>query len=348
MSTREARVNEGGACQNEQVTRPQPARPATSHDVARHAGLSRSTVSQVLNGYGERFSSETRDRVLSAASSLDYRPSAAGRALVTGVSDIIVLVLPPLALGPRLEEALNLISAGAAALGKHVLIRFTEPGSADVIDALMELRPAAVLDFGVLTSSHRDRLESAGIVLVPGPRSDTGRFDPTRMAGRTQAVELLRDPARRLVYALLGDGHSDPTALERLAGVRDVAHERGVDDPIVVAVPLNAEQARAVLAPLVGERPVGIACYNDDVAIAVLSAARDAGWAVPDSVAVVGVDATAVGQLVSPRLSTVTIHLERSIAGLLQDLREGLGAISEIGQLDGSPELVTLLRGETS
>ena len=61
-------------------------RPATSRDVAEHAGLSRSTVSQVLNGYGDRFSAETRARVLAAASNLDYRPSQAARALVTGGS----------------------------------------------------------------------------------------------------------------------------------------------------------------------------------------------------------------------------------------------------------------------
>jgi len=57
---------------------------ATSADVARHAGLSRATVSQVLNGHADRFAADTAQRVLEAAKELGYQPSTAGRMLRTG------------------------------------------------------------------------------------------------------------------------------------------------------------------------------------------------------------------------------------------------------------------------
>ena len=60
------------------------ARPATSADVAVHAGVSRSTVSNILNGHDARYPESTRQRVRDAAAALDYRPSLAGR---TGLYD---------------------------------------------------------------------------------------------------------------------------------------------------------------------------------------------------------------------------------------------------------------------
>ena len=72
----------------------------TSADVARHAGVSRSTVSQILNGHERRFPARTRDRVQAAASELGYQPSAAGRALVRGASDIVVALIPDMTAFP--------------------------------------------------------------------------------------------------------------------------------------------------------------------------------------------------------------------------------------------------------
>ena len=66
----------------------------TSADVARHAGLSRATVSQVLNGHAHRFADETAERVLRAAKELGYEPSAAGRMLRTGSSDFVIALVP--------------------------------------------------------------------------------------------------------------------------------------------------------------------------------------------------------------------------------------------------------------
>jgi len=68
--------------------------PVTSTDIARMAGVSRSTVSLILNDQDARFSPDTVERVRACATTLGYVRSAAGRALVKGHSDFIVLVVP--------------------------------------------------------------------------------------------------------------------------------------------------------------------------------------------------------------------------------------------------------------
>jgi DNA-binding LacI/PurR family transcriptional regulator len=75
-------------------------------------------------------------------------------------------------------------------------------------------------------------------------------------------------------------------------------------------VPLELSGAVSALSDAASSgEPLGVCCYNDDVAIAVLAAAREMSLAVPETVAVIGVDHTKVGQLVAPRLTTIALDL---------------------------------------
>src|SRR5690242_14872058 len=96
------------------------SRRATSFDVARAAGVSRSTVSQVLNG-DLRFPAETRAKVVAAAQMLSYRPSRAGRALVTGSSDIVVMLVPNATFGPHLQDSIDRITDASTPSGLSVV-----------------------------------------------------------------------------------------------------------------------------------------------------------------------------------------------------------------------------------
>lgn len=283
-----------------------------------------------------------------AASSLDYRPSQAARTLVTGVSDVIVIVLPQLALGPRVEEMMSLVTAAAGEFGKNVLVRFAGSDPLATIAMLADVRPAAVIDLGGLDPALRDRVTEAGIALVPRLDGPLSQFDPNRMIGRLQATELLRGAPRRLIYGMLGDGYVDPNIAARAAGVADVARERGLEKPVEIVIPLEVAAARAALQPLIGDQPVGVACYNDDVAIAVLAAGYSADWSVPEQLAVTGADATPVGQLVRPRLTSVAIDLPRLMPELLRGLRETLTGVLEEASLPALADVVTLVPGETS
>ena len=379
-----------------------PARP-TSADVARLAGLSRSAVSQILGGNEDRFPPATRERVFAAAAELAYRPSKAGRALVTGVGDLVVLVVPNVTFGPHLQDGIDRITRGAAAHGLSVVVRYAGADPAATLDAVLDLQPAAVVDLGVYDAAAVATLRNAGIRILPrpaaphdaeipdlrgpaalhdaeipdlpgqaalhgaeipglpGPVALAARAftDPNAVVGALQAEELLRTPGRRLVYALLADDRLDPYGPPRAEGATRYARSVGAPDPIPVRIPLDRLGAAHALAPLLtdageaGDVPVGICCYNDEVAIAAIAAARELGRAVPDQVAVVGADHTSIGQLVTPRLTTVRIDFAATLDALVSDadwraVRTGTDPDETAPPEPDLSRFVTLVPGETS
>lgn len=344
-------------CDTERVTaEPRAARRATSTDVARAAGLSRSTVSQILNG-NDGFPDATRERVRAAAAALDYRPSRAGRALVTGLADIVVVVVPNATFGPHLQDSVDRITSASAVSGMSVVVRFGSRDEEATLLSVLDLRPAAVVDFGVFSSAQRERIEATGTQVVPRrpavrPGEDADPVDV--LIGRLQVRELLRSAPRRIVYVGLDDGRLDPFGPPRFVGVQREADSHGVELSESVRVPLELVGARRALAPLLAtaaDDPVGICCYNDDVATAVLAVARDLGVRVPEDVAVIGVDRTAVGQLTSPRLSTIFIDQPLLMDSLVQGLTR-LGGRRSVEDPPAEPfdptQIVHLVRGETT
>lgn len=298
---------------------------ATSLDVARRAGVSRSTVSQVLNGNHDRFPLETRTRVETAAAELGYRPSRAGRALVTGVSDIIVVAVPNVTFGRHLQDTVDRIAKLTAARGMSVVVRYAGDDPDATLTAILDLRPAAVVDLGVFMSpDDRRTITSSGTRIVPDLSLLDGiNENPNHLIGRLQARHLLERPGRRLVIARLGDDRVDAFGPYRHQGVLNEARAAGQRDVPMITVPLERDAARDALAAVVADDPsaaLGVCCYNDDVAIAVLSAARDLGLSVPGQVAVVGVDLTAIGQLMDPPLSSVSIDMPGMLTVLLGEL----------------------------
>lgn len=307
------------------------ARP-TSFDVAERAGLSRSTVSQVLSGKSNRFSTQTRDRVRTAAEELGYRPSRAGRALVTGVSDIIVVAVPNVTFGRHLQDAVDRIARATASQGMSVVVRYAGDDETVTLLAVLDLRPAIVVDLGVfLSDKSRSAIESGGTRIVPNPDFSIVE-NPNHLIGRIQARHLLRVPERRLVVAHIADDRPDLFGGDRGQGVIDEAFDAGHQRPLVMAVPFDRAAARSALAEIVAEDsgPLGICCYNDDVAIAVLAACRDLNLSVPDRVAVVGVDRTDIGLLVDPPLTSVAFDLP----GMLTSVLGGLDVSQSVPSTD--------------
>lgn len=327
---------------------------ATSTDVAAHAGVSRSTVSQILNG-DDRFPEATRARVAAAAAALDYRPSRAGRALVTGLSDIVVVVVPNATFGPHLQDSVDRITSASAGAGLSVVVRFGGIEDASTLESVLDLRPAAVVDFGVFTDAQRERLHATGTRIVPRrpPIRTDADGDPFDIhIGRLQVGELSRTGDRRLIYAALADTRLDPFGPPRLEGIEREARERRLAPPTTVRVPLDAVGARSALRDALDDAPnspVGVCCYNDDVAIAVLAVARELGLRVPEDVAVVGVDNTAIGQLVSPRLTTIAVDQRALMDSLVHELAALRDRDEPRTRTTVDPaEVIALVPGETT
>lgn len=279
--------------------------------MARLAGLSRATVSYVLNDTPHQAIPEaTRQRVLAAAAELGYTPSAAGRALRSGHSEVVLLLLPDWPIGPTVGQLLENLSA---ALADHGLTFVAHPRSAGrpVAEVWKAITPAAVVTFEELDEVETKKLEAAGIELTValfGARRGVRTMEiPEQRSGRLQAEHLALAGHRRLGYAWPDDQRLLSFARARLEGVRQTCADLGLTEPVVLTVPIAPDGAAAAVRRWREVDPpvTGVCAYNDEVALAVLAGARRQGLDVPGDLAVIGVDNIPAAAVAAPPLTTV-------------------------------------------
>lgn len=318
---------------------PSPSRSrVTSADVAREAGLSRATVSYVLNNTpNQKIPESTRQRVLAAAERLQYAPSAAARALRTGRSDVVLCLLPSWPIGESVGATLEQLSAALAEHGMTFVVHPRPPAGRDISETWRTITPAAVLAFEEFTDDEVLAMRAAGIaetvVLMgppTGPRLHTLEV-PEQRVGRIQAEHLAVRGHRRLGYAFPADERVRAFAERRLEGVRYACADAGLDQPDVQTLGLDADEAAAAVAAWRRQpEPVtGVCAYNDETAAAVLAGMRRHGLRAPGDLAVVGVDDIATAALLDPPLTTVT----RDVGAMARHL-----AARTIAAIEGTDE----------
>ncbi len=321
-------------------------RPATSADVARHAGVSRSTVSNILNGNDARFPEQTRRRVLDAARELSYQPSVAGRSLVSGRSDTIVVLVANASFAAHFQDAVDRVMENTRHIGANVVIRLAGESARATSEAVGILRPLAVVDFGVLAEDERKWLEDRGTLIVPS-FSGPGSTAPDGGISDLQSSALLTHHPSKLWFAGIAEYTRDPYAPSRYAALEAVCERENLPTPGSIMVHLTVESGiDAVKEILAGPLPAGVACYNDDVALTLLAAARALEVDVPGTLAVVGVDNSPVGQMWNPRLTTIDTGLREMVDAIAVELRIRLGE-AEL-EMPSTHTRFTLVPGESA
>ncbi|MCL2594945.1 MAG: LacI family transcriptional regulator [Promicromonosporaceae bacterium] len=291
-----------------------------SEDVAAAAGVSRATVSQILNGRGERFSAATREKVHKVAAELGYQPSIAARTLAKGSSDIIIVLIPDSHISTNLQEVLEAAAEGLQRHGYTLLLRLAT-SSTDLLETLVvQLQPRAVISILPLTPEERAVLERHRITVV-GASEANHDFD--RMIGRIQADHLASHGYRQLAYIHSIDPRYTAWGAPREAGLAALCAERGLPAPIVDRLRLDPQEATRIINEL--PKGTGVACYNDDIAIALMVAARVLGRKVPGDIGLIGFDATPLSAITNPRLTTLSIDVELATRGLIGPLGAALG-----------------------
>ncbi|WP_242609610.1 LacI family DNA-binding transcriptional regulator [Agromyces ramosus] len=290
----------------------------TSADVARESGVSRTTVSYVLNGTaGTSISEATRRRVLEAAERLGYAPSAAARTLRSGRSDLVLCVLPDWPVGPVVETMLDHLADELAERELSVLVHHVR-GERPLSHLWRTVTPRTVVGLAPFEPGEVRAMRQAGIQVVgdDGAGRGAAMVDPQPLIGRLQAERLAARGCRRVGYATTDDPRVADFAERRLAGVRAACVERGLSEPVVIPVRVDPAAGAEAVAAWMQADVDGVAAYNDDVAFAVLAGARAAGLAVPADLAVIGVDDVPLAALASPPLTTVTQSIEREASYL--------------------------------
>ncbi|MER6571312.1 LacI family DNA-binding transcriptional regulator [Streptomyces sp. NPDC001093] len=304
----------------------------TSADVARLAGVSRATVSFVLNNtQAHRVSEATRAKVLAAADTLGYVPHAAARSLRAGRNNLVLIPAAVSAIGRLVSGWIDDLHTELERYGYTTVLhacRFADPGSA--ARAWAELRPGAVLalDGTSLDAAAVDVLRRAGVralmALAPRPVEGvhTVVFDDQRV-GVLAAEHLVARGRRRLGVVMPRERGLSAFAEPRLAGARSVAART-----TATVTRVEMEYTRAFAAELAQgwtERGLdGVFAYNDEYAAVLLAVLRDEGVDVPGDVAVVGCDDLVTAALQRPALTTIRLDAPSAeqVAATLHDLIE--------------------------
>lgn len=338
-----------------EVPLPSPQPPAgrpTSKDVAKHAGVSQSTVSLVLaEKWRGRVSPATVEAVRDAASALGYRPNSSARSLRLGRTHTVMLVVPVLT-----SPFFGAVHTGAAQVAAERDFGVVVYPTRDGVDLTPNPFSSAAID-GVLASSMAaeplDVLRSAG----PGTEdlplvmldSEPGRGVPT-------VNDDVADGMRTLAEYLVGLGHRRVARLRSAVQTwtfraRDTAFRTALGPAEVVAeaiAPLTLEGGREAALTLLASpaRPTVLVCDDDLQAAGAYKAARALGRRVPEDVSVTGFGDLRYARVVEPELTTVRLPAvelgARGMTALLDLLDTG----------DAGPDVVLpgelLVRGSTA
>lgn len=327
-------------------------RRVTLADVALMASVSAATVSYVLNNKpGQSIPAETRQRVQAAAAELGYTRSGAARTLARGRSDIVLLLVPDLPLGSVLIGVLERLTEACARVGLQLLARFAPPE--EHLGALSrELMPAAVV---VLVDTDAQNIEQVHALGIPvtrwnaastrGATSSPGDISvPTDALGWLQAETLAQGGHSRLGFVFPSDPRLHALAMGRLAGVSAYCREHELSLPVVAETGSDGPPPHDVRT-WIADGITGLCVYNDDLALAVLSAARRGGVDVPGALALIGADDIPAGRFADPPLTTIAFELDSVCARIMGTISKDLGLAGPQLELAGGRELAVRRRG---
>jgi LacI family transcriptional regulator len=288
-------------------------RPATLRDVADHLGIALSTVSRALSN-PDRVSTATRQRVVEAARALNYVPSQQARALSSGKTGTIALIVPditnPFFFGIIRGTQRQLHASGYS----HVLVDTEE--SVDLERAaLQKLRGSTdgvILSASRLTDSElagwRDRMPIVAINRqMPGLRSvsiDTA-------SGVAQAVEHLASLGHRGIAYIAGPRHSWSNTLRQKA-VNQAAVRLGLSVSVLGPFSPELSSGAAAADAALNARVTACIAFNDLIAIGMLDRLHQRGLSVPGDLSIVGCDDIFGAGFCNPALTTITAPIERA------------------------------------
>jgi DNA-binding LacI/PurR family transcriptional regulator len=271
--------------------------------VAAAAGVSGQTVSRVVNG-SPRVDPETRDRVERAMADLGYRPHRAARALRTGRSHTIGLVVTTLATVGN-SRMLQATAEAAAERGYALMLVTARDSVADAFTRLaeQEVDGALVLNEASALVPAVERPAGLRLVVVDAP-ADSGLVvvHSDHAGGAAAATRRLLADGHATVHHL-GGPEGSFAAAERERGWRETLQAAGVDAPPVVRGDWSAEAGHLAGESLAAASAVF--CANDQMALGLLRALAESGRRVPHDVEVIGFDDVPEAANFRPPLTTV-------------------------------------------
>ncbi|TVY11331.1 LacI family DNA-binding transcriptional regulator [Paenibacillus cremeus] len=310
-------------------------KPVTAHDIAKHLGVSQSTISRVFTP-GASVSEDTKKRVLEAAELLGYRPNLLARSLITKKTNMIGLVMGDID-NPFYPEVLSKLSGELKQRGYNVLLLSSEN------DNLQSEELSPFLAYNIEGLIVTDVLLSSSVVThlteLDMPMVLFNRYHPSSH-GHTVCCDNV-DGGYRIGEYLIQSGHrrlafiagnpNTSTSQDREKGFREALTKYGhnlIIDHGGYTYEGGFEAASRLLTSV--EPPDGIFCANDIMALGAMDAARKIGVHIPDDVSIIGFDDIKPASWAGYALTTWTQPVEQMIQAAIDLL---LASIEEKGQM---------------
>ena len=319
---------------------------ANIYEVAKRAGVSASTVSRVLSR-PDLVSLKTRQRVMRAVDRLGYTPNSTAKNLRQARTGKLLVTVPDIS-NPFFSQILQGIEDAALREDYAVLFGDTQH------DAAREERYALMLKSkeadGLIFLGHRLPEAAADLARAAAPRCapvvNGCEFNP-RLGVPSVHIDNAR-AAADVMHVLYDLGHqrigvitgplASPLSRDRLRGATTTARNRRAQDLLVESGDFSVESGAAGAARLLADAkpPTAIFCFNDEMAIGVLEAARERRLRIPRDLSVVGFDDIRFARYMEPPLTTVSQPMRAIGEGTVRLL------LSIINDDSTAPESVTL------
>ncbi|GAA2971607.1 LacI family DNA-binding transcriptional regulator [Streptomyces enissocaesilis] len=305
-----------------------PASRVTLADVARRAGVSRTTASFVMSDRTDmRISDEARQRVLAVAEELGYRPNLTARGLRTTVTRTIGLISDTIATTQFAGEVIH--GALDTALAHDHLLFVVETSDDPaveqrLIEGMLDRQVDALVYATMYTrvATPPPALDGRRVVLLNSldETFDGPRVLPDELAGgRNAAAALVRAGHTDGIYSI-GGRHLIPATPDgawagrlRMQGAEEVLAEAGLELSGTVECAWEAADGYAAVSGLLetGIRPRALICLTDRLTLGVYQALQQAGLRIPEDVSVVSFDDSALASWLRPGLTSVALpHYE--------------------------------------
>jgi LacI family transcriptional regulator len=319
----------------------------TLDDVARLSGVSRSAASRALNNRpGVR--TDVRERVNRIADHLGFRPNRAAKNLASGMSSVIGFVIPSddLRVDPYGAAMTHAVGRAAARrdLGMMLHLATEEPGQTVhhiLSDGLIDGLVISSVAIGSWVDELFDSTLPTVLLGSHPTRTDVVAVDVENVESAACAVTHLFDVGCDRVGCVAGPlDRAD--ARHRLEGYR-LAHERAgrtVDEALIAQGDFTRLSGAVAAETLFGKGVDGIFSSNDEMAVGVLWAGARSSIRVPDDVAVVGFDGTAIDEFIEPTLSSVAQPFDRLASTAVELLSAMVRGDTGLESVAVVPELV--------
>jgi len=294
----------------------------TLEEVARLAGVSRSTVSRVVNDQ-PNVRPEVRERVWQVAREVGYQPHAAARSLVTSRTHVIGMLIPEAVTTLFSDPFFSLLLRGATdACNSHQyqLMLSLLTANADRQEIYQRILRSGYLDGAIVASASLDDPLISDLLRDRIPFVSVGRHpnkpvhyvDADNVSGARMAVEHLIRLGHRRIATITGP--LDMIAgQDRLSGYRQALEARGipVEEELIVEGDFTEASGTAGMQRLLPVSPSAVFVASDMMAIGALRSLRQADRQVPQDIALVGFDDIPIASAIVPALTTVRQPIER-------------------------------------